>query len=223
MSIDDIKKSELTDSEREVLEGDRERWKHMGSGGHLDQWLAYGPGQAIRRHLAMKLAYTNRPEGKAYNAAFGQLLRDDGFDTNDKKLMSYLTNVAWLHDDPERLTILREIRQSMTPGERSRLNTPIAARQRVTAELKARAGGGEAKQKHSPITIYKQQLAEAARKIAHLEEQLAASEAGSLFDIKRDSAEDIGQVMAAHMSEGRFDTAVKAAKAVYKRKQKPAG
>ena len=223
MSLDDIKRTELTQSEREVLTQDSERWKQMGSGAHLDQWLAYGPGQAIRRHLAMKIAYTNRPEGKAYTTAFGDLLRADGFDTNDKKLMASLTAVVWLHDDAERLTILRDIRQSMTPGERSRLNSPISARQRVEAILKARAGGTENKLSKSPLAIYKQQIAEQNRKIAHLEEQLAASEQGSLFDLKRDTAESIGMILAEHLSESRFDAAVKAAKARYKRKQVPAG
>lgn len=220
MSLDDIKQTELTPSERDVLDADRKRWHHMGGGGHLDDWLAYGPGLMIRRRLAMKLAYTNRPEGKGYNAAFGQLLQADGLDTMEKTAISA---VLWLHDTPEHMSILREVRDAMTPGQRSRLNSPIAARQRVDAVLKSRQGGTEAKLKHSPVTIYKNQIAEQNRKIAHLEERLAAAEAGSLFDIKRDSAEDIGTVMAAHMSESRFDTAVKAAKAAYKRKQRPAG
>jgi len=38
----------------------------MGSGAHLDDWLAYGPGLLIRRRLAMRIAYVNRPEGKGY-------------------------------------------------------------------------------------------------------------------------------------------------------------
>jgi hypothetical protein len=220
MTTQDIKQSELTPSERDVLEADRKRWHRMGSGGHLDDWLAYGPGLMIRRRLAMRIAFVNRPEGKGYNLVFGQLLKDDGLDTMESQTISH---ILWFHDDAERLNILREIRDAMTPGMRSRLNTPKAARDRVIAVLNARQGGTEEKLKHSPVTIYKQQLAEAARKIAHLEERLAAAEAGSLFDIKRDSAEDIGSVMAAHMSESRFDTAVKAAKAAYRRKQKPAG
>ena len=61
MSIDNIKRDELTASEREVLEEDRKRWRRMGTGAHLDEWLAYGPGLAIRRRLAMRMAYTNQP------------------------------------------------------------------------------------------------------------------------------------------------------------------
>jgi hypothetical protein len=42
-----------------------------------------------------------------------------------------ITALLWLDDDPERMRILREIRESMTSGERARLNSPISARQRV--------------------------------------------------------------------------------------------
>jgi len=40
MSIDNIKQTELTQSERDVLAQDKTRWKRMGEGGHLDDWLA---------------------------------------------------------------------------------------------------------------------------------------------------------------------------------------
>src|SRR5258708_32389763 len=84
MSVENIKQTDLTQSEREVLKNDTARWKRMGKGGHLDDWLAYQPGLAIRRTLAMKLAHTNRPEGKGYAAALAQLMKSDGLDTMDK-------------------------------------------------------------------------------------------------------------------------------------------
>lgn len=157
LSVDTIKQTELTPSEREVLARDRERWLRMSGGGHLDDWLAYGDGLMIRRRLAMRLSYVNSPEGKGYARAFKELMKADGLDTMDKTSISA---VLWLHDDAERLNTLREIRESMTPGERSRLNSPISARQRVEKELKARAGGAEGNLRSSPVTIYKQRIAE---------------------------------------------------------------
>jgi hypothetical protein len=63
--------------------------------------------------------------------------------------------------------------------------------------------------------------------IADLEERLAAAERraedGSLFDIKRDHADDIGRAMADNVSESKFRNIVKAATERYKSKQKPAG
>jgi hypothetical protein len=228
MSIEDIKRTELTASEREVLEEDRKRWKRMGAGAHLDEWLAYAPGLAIRRHLAMKMAYTNRPVGKGYNKHYYDLLVDDGFDVEDKRLMSSLTAVQWLNEDAERINILREIREQMSLGERSRLNSPISAQQRVLAVYKAREGGTEERLKTSPVAVLKNKLVEQTRHIAHLEEQLAAAEHrdGSLFDIKHDKPEDIGPTIVANVSETKARAIAKAiteAIATKRQQHKPAG
>ena len=51
--------------------------------------------------------------------------------------------MLWLGDDPERMKVLRDLRDAMSPGQRSRLNSPITARQRVEAILKARQHGPE--------------------------------------------------------------------------------
>jgi hypothetical protein len=69
-----------------------------------------------------------------------------------------------------------------------------------------------------------EKLKAAKSEIAALKIELFRISSGSLFDVSLDSAEDIGRQLADHMSEGHFDTAVKAAKASYKAKrQKPAG
>ena len=225
MSVEDIKRTELTPSEREVLEADGKRWRNLGTGAHLDEWLAFGPGIAIRRRLAMRLAFTNRPEGKAYITAYNALLRDDGLDIKDAKLMSSLTAVQWLHDDPERITILREIRDTMTPGERSRLNSPISAKQRVLAVLKAREGGTEEKLKTSPVAVLKKALVERDHRIADLEERLAAAENrdGSLFDLKRDRTEDIISTVVANVTPHKAATIAKGILATLKAVKTPAG
>src|SRR6476620_7625613 len=128
MQIDTIKQTDLTQSERDVLKEDATRWHKMGAGSHLDDWLAYYPGLAIRRRLAMRMAFTNKPEGKGYVQAFAELMKADGLDTMDRTSISA---VLWLGDEPERVRVLRELRDAMTPGQRSRLNSPISARQRV--------------------------------------------------------------------------------------------
>ena len=160
ITIDDIKHTDLTQAERDVLKADRERWERMGNSGHLYDWLDYHPGLSIRRRLAMRLAYTNRPEGKGYALAYNQLMRADGFDTNDKTMMSQMAAVLWICDIPEHKQILQEILDALSPGQRSRLNTPIAARQRIKTVLDAREHGTEEKVKEAPLTLAKQQLAE---------------------------------------------------------------
>jgi hypothetical protein len=224
MSMEQIKLSELTANEREVLAADKERWQRMGAGGHLNDWLAYGPGLHIRRRLAMRLAHKNTPEGKGYAMAFNQLMKADGIDTTDSKTMTSFRAVMWLNEDPERMTILRETLDVMSPGERSRLNSPITARQRVEKVLDARQGGTEDKLKVSPIAVLKAKLVKQTHEIEHLKERLAAAENdSSLFDLKRDSGDDIGRVIADTVSESKWKTIVKAATARFNAKQSPAG
>jgi hypothetical protein len=224
MSYETLRQTDLTANEREVLNKDRERWRRMGAGAHLNDWLAYGDGFSIRRRLAMKIAHVNRPEGKGYAQTFAQLMKLDGLDGMDKTSISA---VLWLHDEPERMVVLREILDTMTVGQRARLNSPITARQRVDKELKIRAGGMEAKSPTSPITILKQSLVEREHKIADLEERLAAADAGSLFDLMKDSADDIGKIIAYKLSETKARNIAKAISdgvaAKKKRQTNPAG
>lgn len=216
--VEDIKQKELTASQREVLVADGKRWRHLAGGGHLDDWLAFGPGLLLRRMLAMKIAYTNRPEGKGYAMAFAAMMKADGLDTMDKES---ITAVLWLNDDAERMNILREVRDAMTPGERSRLNSPISARQRVDKLLKARAGGTEGSLRSSPVTNLKARIADLERELA----QLKTRDEGSLFDLKRDGAEAIAAVMTdpANCSEPKARRIIAAMTAALKARQKHAG
>ena len=219
MQLDDIKHTDLTQSERDVLVQDRTRWRRMGDGGHLDDWLAYYPGLAIRRRLAMRVAHVNRPEGKGYVLAFAQLMKEDGLDTMDT---TSRTAVLWLGDDPEHQRVLRELRESMTPGQRSRLNSPISARQRVTKVLEARQSGNEDSLRASPVVLLRTQLAERDRKIAQLEQQLAKSD-GSLFDLKHDTADDIAAAIVGNVGESKAKGIASQIAAKLKQKQNPAG
>jgi len=225
MTIDNIEQTELTQSERGVLAEDRVRWKRMGAGAHLDEWLAFGPGLMIRRRLAMKICHVNRPEGRCYPKQFGDLMRHDGLKWEDNTVKTSMTAVLWLYDDPERMTVLREIRETMSQGERARLNSPISARQRVEKVLKARAGGTEETMRSAPMTILKRQVAEQNRTIAHLQEELAAAENrdGSLFDLKRDSADDIITAILGNVTEHKAKTIATGILAALKTKKAPAG
>jgi hypothetical protein len=212
---------ELSVNERTVLAEDAERWRRLGAGEHLDDWLAFAPGLMIRRTLAMRIAFVNRPEGRGYAQAFSQLLERDGLDTMDRTTISAL---LWLQEDPQRLTVLREIRDSMTMGERSRLNSPISARQRVEKLLKARANGSEDKLIASPVARYREQIAEQDREIAALKARLArAQEAGSLFDLKRDTVNDIAEAIVETVPPTRSVSIANSIKAKLKAKMKPAG
>jgi hypothetical protein len=221
MQIETIKQTDLTQSEREVLKEDGERWKRIGGGSHLDEWLSFLPGLMIRRTLAMRIAHTNQAIGKLYSDAFAELMRADGMHTMDK---TSVTAVLWLGDDPERMKILRDMRDAMTPGRRSRMNSPISARQQVEKIIKAReTKGGEEKLKTSPVALLKEQIMEQAKEIAMLQTKLAKADEGSLFDLKHDKADDIAVAIVNSVSENKAKAIATSIGAWFKSKQKPAG
>ena len=175
----------------------------------------------IIRHLAMKLNHVNRPEGRGYAESFGQLMQRHGLHIFDK---TTITALLWLDDDPERMRILREIRDSMKPGERARLNSPISARQRVEKVLKARAKGTEESQKDSPVTLLKRKVAELERDLAETRAKLARKDDGSLFDLKHDSAGNIVAAIIGNIGPDKAATIGKGLIEGAKRKRaRPAG
>jgi hypothetical protein len=236
--MDDLNRSErdLTAGERDVLTEDRRRWEQHGSGSHLDEWLAYGPGLLLRRRLAMRLAYTTRPEGRGYVQAFARIMVRDGLYTEgindpekqraEKTQRKIWSDIIWLHEDGERLNVLREIRDSMSPRQRAQLNSPISARQQVEKLLDARIAGpnAEAKVRTSPVALLKDQLADAKKEIAQLKAKIErlesrADHANVYFDLRKDDARQIGETMTSHMEESKFDRIVKAAKESFKAKR----
>jgi hypothetical protein len=224
MTIQQIIQTELTLSERERLDRDVELLKHLGAGAHLDEWLSLYDGLAIRRRLAMRIAHANRPEGKGYALAMSQLYTDAGVNVKDKALMTSLGAVLWIGDKPEHVTILREMREAMTPGERSRLNSPISARQRVEKVLKERERGTEEQVKDSPVTMLRRRVAELERALAEEQAKLAKYDGGSLFDLKNDSADDIVSAMLTNISTHKADAIAKGlADGVKRKRQRPAG
>jgi uncharacterized protein YjgD (DUF1641 family) len=86
---------------------------------------------------------------------------------------------------------------------------------------------GEPTPKTSPLTVLKRALVDKEHTIADLEEKLAAADRdGSLFDLKRDTAEDIGTAIANSISETKARNIIKSiteAIAAKRRQQSPAG
>lgn len=221
MTLEIIEQTELTASERDVLAQAAETSRRLGAGAHLDEWLSLTPAVRIIRHLAMKLNHVNRPEGRGYVESFGQLMRRHGLDHFDK---TTITALLWLDDDPERMRILREIRESMTPGERARLNSPRSARDRVEKVLKARAAGTEERMKDSPITLLKRKVAELERELAEAQAKLARRDDGSLFDLKADAADDIVAAVLANINASKAEMIGKGlVDGAKRKKRRPAG
>jgi hypothetical protein len=214
--------SELTANEREVLKRGEERWQRIGGGAHLNEWLELYPGLDIRRRMAMRLNHANKPRGYGYGETLHRLYVEAGslrlcaanepdqVRRDRAKTMTTLAAVLWLNEDAERITILRESLAAITPGERSRLNSPISARQRVELALKARtaakAAAAEGAADNAEETAPKESTKEALerlkrentelhRQILNKDEEIATlkvkDQAAWLVDLRNTHARDI--------------------------------
>jgi hypothetical protein len=224
---------------RARLERDADRARRMIGGGHLQDWLDYEVSLWGIRAEAMRAATTNEPKGRGYNEAHGQLMQHYGLNKLDSGSVSA---VLWLTDPKEkyrdgerhltRKEILDAILKTLTPGQRSRLASPISARQRVAKRIEelaaAEAGELDADADNGkPLSKLKQteqQLAKALQEKYHLEEQLKRKDDGSLFDLRRDTAENIITAILGNISPPKAAAIGKGLLDGLKRKQqRPAG
>jgi hypothetical protein len=240
MPIEDIIAS-LPAELRLRLERDAERAKHMVGGGHLQDWLDYEVSFWGIRNEAMRIAHVNRPEGRGYSEAHGQLMAHYGLNHLDGGTVSA---VLWLTDPREktksgedhltRKEVLDGILKQLTPGQRSRLASPISARQRVQkriAELEASESAtdnasddAKIEKPLSKLKQTEQMLAKALQEKHQLEEQLRRKDDGSLFDLKNDTVENIVMAIASNVSPNKAESIGKRLVEHVKRKrQRPAG
>jgi hypothetical protein len=218
--IANILQAELTEHDRKILIEDTERSKRLGAGQHLDDHLAFIPGLQIRRRLAMRLAHSNAPIGGRYAEEFSDLMQHGSIVHMNS---TSVTALLWLGDDPKRLALLKEIRDGMTPGQRSRLNSPISAKQRVQNALKERtASAGGVEKKESPLAACRAALAARDREIAALKARLER-ESASLFDLKLDTAANIAATIVGNTSSHRAKAIADDIRAKLKQGVKPAG
>jgi hypothetical protein len=139
-----------------------------------------------------------------------------------------VSNRAHVHALPPSVFVLYELtklpaallRDKLADGSiNPKLERKEVARWRKSEQGAVTVGSEMIEPKLSPAEQLKRAKAEIERLKARLEHA-----GGSLFDLANDTPEDIGKILADNMSERRFDTAVKAAKARYRAKrQKPAG
>jgi hypothetical protein len=160
--------------------------KHDG----IARWRETGDGANELQTAAMEAAHTNRPVGKGYNAAWKELaahvpdLRDLHSTTR--------THAMWLATEWEAINAWLD---TLTHEQRWRLNHPTAIRRRWDAAHNvAREGTGQG-------NSYKARVSELENENHALREQLKRSDDGSLFNLEKDTGEEIGRVIANTVGE----------------------
>jgi hypothetical protein len=132
-------RAERADRETYIRRG-QEAWKrHKADATWLD-WMSIGEAITIGRHEAMMEAGKNRPEGSAYNKAFGAWLKAHAFDDLDPSDRKRLLDCC-----DHRVAIEQWRATKLTGPQRRKLNHPSSVWRRwkadteMPAEKKAKA------------------------------------------------------------------------------------
>jgi hypothetical protein len=94
----------------------------LNTGCEWSDWQKVGAALAAGRTEAMRIANTNRPKGRKYNRAFGDVLKREqlGTDRLDSATRNQLLQIE------ENKSAIEEWRATLAPAQRLRLNHPSA-------------------------------------------------------------------------------------------------
>ena len=118
-AIETIETTNTEDADKVVVRG-QEAWKFLKETGRTtwDQWKVVGQALLVGRHHALKVAKTNKPNGKRYAEAFNFWLQGHGFDAIEKadrhKLLSIMAE----------LPRIEKWREGLTDAQRAAWNHP---------------------------------------------------------------------------------------------------
>jgi hypothetical protein len=118
-----------------------EAWRRLKREKNWNDWLKVGEALLVGRDWAQNQAQTNRPQGKAYNMAFGEWLQRYKLDDMDKGDRSRLYTVM------ENLPMIEDWRRTLTLNQKLSLNHPNAVLRRWKAHMapEPRTESGEPK------------------------------------------------------------------------------
>jgi hypothetical protein len=162
----------------------REALQRISMGHEWSDWQKVGAALAAGRTEAMRIANTNRPKGRKYNRAFGDLLKDEqlGTDRLDSATRNQLLQIE------ENKSAIEEWRATLTPAQRLRLNHPSAVWRNWQRTVKSagKKQAGEVEQSSdegedaapvsiiAPLTTLVQQIAERGFTQTQLDDLLTA-------------------------------------------------
>src|SRR6516165_2649552 len=183
-------------------------WQRLKKDKNWNDWIKVGEAHMVGRDWAQRIAGTNRPQGKAYNMAFGEWLQKYKFDDMDKG------DRSWLFAVMDNLPQIEEWRKTLTLTERLKLNHPNAVLRRWKAHMapEPRTKTGEPKPTLRDSVANLSEANDAKdREIADLKAHVAELEAARRDEPRAAegqqplSAIEAFTVLIGHMSKGGFD------------------
>jgi hypothetical protein len=188
-----------TESEARKEKLAEEAEDRIRKGAHWTDWMYVADGFAVGRAKAMRAAGTNQPYGKAYTRAFGNWLAERPWtkhiDTGTRSVL------LWVADHRSEVEAWRE---SLAQNERAKLNHPAALKRRYDAAHKV-AVANEAPKKETGREALVRENEDLWTKIKKLEHRVESGD-GSLFDLRRDSIEEIVNTIAGTVPLGKFES-----------------
>lgn len=183
---------------RERLEAGEAAMKWLHRGESVERWREVGDAVNGLQTAAMELAMTNKAAGRNYNKAWSDLaehvphLRDLNSATR--------AHASWMATNWE--TVQRWL-FTLAANQRMQLNHPTTIRRKYDA---AHRVPEEKDAGLSPVAQARQTIMEQQEEIDRLRRMAGE---GSLFDLKRDTAEQIGRVILNTIGENKVTQLIK--------------
>jgi hypothetical protein len=184
----------MTDDDRAKFERGAAMLKQLQSGRGFDEhWVPIGEGLLAVRRTVMNVLRLKTARGGHYNDMFGKLCAKTPYAEMHKVERSNLLYCM------EHLADIIEMRVGWTPSERAKVNHPDSMAKRLR-EFLNRAPVEAPRRNVSPMALLKDKNERLERANLDQAERIAALEtqagSGSLFDLQRDTPDDIARVIA---------------------------
>lgn len=208
-----------TSTMKHDVEADRERlaeeaFGRIRKGNHWRDWTYLAQGFEVGRNKAMRETHTNQPIGRGYNEAFGRWMNARPWARGiDKATRNHL---LWIADH---LVEIEAWRETLAANQRDKWNHPTTVKKAYEAAMKHKVAQEKGETVRSPMAEIKASLIQAQEE-AH-KWQRRAEEGGSLFDLRRDTAQDIARVLVKQLSPAKAEQIARAIRQELKQ-QKPA-
>jgi hypothetical protein len=202
---------------RPDLEAEREQraaeaFERIRTGQHWRDWTYVAEGFDVGRNRAMREAHTNQPLGRGYNEAFSRWMATRPWARSiDKATRNHLFWVA------DHLTLIEAWRETLPANQRDAWNHPTTVKRAYERTMRVAAGKADARKHLSPQAELKQALIEAQTEIDKWRRR--AEQGGSMFDLLKDTPEDIARVIVANVSPSRAETLLQAIRVEIKRQK----
>ena len=203
---------------RPDVEAERERlaaeaFERIRSGQHWRDWTYVAQGLDVGRNRAMRETYSNQPAGRPYNEAFGRWM--DAHPWARKIDKATRNHLFWVADH---LTQIEAWRDTLPANQRDQWNHPTTVKRAYERAMRIATAKEEGKAVASPQAQMKAALIEAQEDRDKWRRRAEEGE-GSLFDLRRDTPEDIARVLVEACTPSRIEKIVQAIRAELKRQK----